>query len=94
MVLPADDHARVLTERHAVGRRILELRLARGVTQERLGERVRLDRRTISETERGMRDSTLGDLTRIAAALDVPTWTLLWDRPDSAMSAPGSPGGP
>ena len=57
--------------RKLVGSRIRELRRARGLTQESLGERAGLSYKFIGEVERGMANPTLDTLASIAMALDV-----------------------
>lgn len=56
----------------AFGERIRNLREQRKLTQERLGELARLDRTYVSGIERGIRNPSLRNIGRIAAALDVP----------------------
>jgi len=73
-----------------VGRRIAELRAARGITQEGLAERARVDARTIQRAEAG-RHLTLVLLIRLAEVLDVPM-TVLFEEPRAR--APRSPGRP
>lgn len=60
----------MLTHQQAVGAAVRDLRLDRGVSQERLGELAELDRTYISGVERGVRNPTIGTLWRIADALD------------------------
>ena len=71
-----DEHQ--LEQRRQVGERIRRLRAARGLSQERLGEAVGLDRRTIGGYEMARSAPTLDDLTAIARALDVPLVNLFW----------------
>ena len=52
-------------------------RKARGLTQEELTRRTRVDRSTISLLENGVRDAHFGTIRRLAAALDVPVAQLL-----------------
>lgn len=56
----------------AVGKRIRELRLARGITQEGLGERARIHTKYVGSIERGEVNLTVSTVERIAKALDVP----------------------
>jgi transcriptional regulator with XRE-family HTH domain len=57
--------------RKQVGARLRELRLARGLTQEQLGERAGLSYKFIGEVERGIGNPTLDSLANLAAALEV-----------------------
>jgi transcriptional regulator with XRE-family HTH domain len=57
--------------RKQVGRRVRELRHARDLTQEQLGERAGLSYKFIGEVERGIGNPTLDTLASVAAALDV-----------------------
>jgi transcriptional regulator with XRE-family HTH domain len=60
-----------------LGRRIRELRLKRGLSQEALANASSLDRTYISSVERGHRNASLLTLHRIAAALEVEPAELL-----------------
>ncbi|HEX6212401.1 MAG TPA: cobalamin-dependent protein [Methylomirabilota bacterium] len=62
------------TEDHfeRLGRRIQELRTARGWTQQELAEAAQLDRTYISGLERGRQNPTLGALLRLARSLETP----------------------
>ena len=62
--------------RRHTGARIRDLRIARRLSQERLGEASGLDRRTISLIERGEMSPTLDSLIRITTALGVPLRSL------------------
>ena len=62
----------VLLQRRLIGTRLRSLRMARGWSQEQLGERAGLDRRTISSIELGSRSPLLDHLFLIADALGVP----------------------
>src|SRR5271157_4007720 len=68
------DDARFL---QALGFRIRELRLARGLTQEQLGERCELHRTFIGSVERGERNLSILNLRLIARVLRVPLAELL-----------------
>lgn len=59
-----------------MGARILALRRQADLTQERLGERSGLDRRTIGRVENGLVPPTLDQLGAIARAIGVPLWRL------------------
>lgn len=70
--MPADPQPdRVLTRRRAIGARIRTARLAEGLTQERLGELVDADRKTINRIEYAISDPSLSLLIRIADAIGV-----------------------
>jgi transcriptional regulator with XRE-family HTH domain len=73
-----------------VGRRIAELRAARGITQEQLAERARVDARTVQRAEAG-RHITLALLIRVAEVLGAPM-VALFQAPQAR--APRSPGRP
>lgn len=55
----------------ALGRRIQVLRKGKGLSQERLAERLGMDRVSIGYVEQGRRSPRLSTLYAIAAALDV-----------------------
>ena len=55
----------------AFGQRIRQLRLAKGLSQENLGELCSLDRTYISGIERGRRNVSLRNIALLAEALDV-----------------------
>lgn len=55
-----------------LGQRLRDLREARGLTQEQLGERAGFTGKYISEVERGLRDLPLSTLRAIAVALGAP----------------------
>jgi transcriptional regulator with XRE-family HTH domain len=57
--------------RRRVGKRVKELRLARNLTQEQLGERASLSYKFVGEVERGVGNPTLDTLASLAAALGV-----------------------
>lgn len=59
------------------GRRLRELRLDAGISQEELAARAELDRTYISSCERGRRNVSLLAIYRIAGALDVSPGCLL-----------------
>lgn len=58
-------------DRGAFGRRVRELRLARGYSQEELAERSGLHRTYVSSLERGQRNVGLDNVHALAAALGV-----------------------
>lgn len=56
----------------AVGRRIRELRLARGLTQEAVAAKAQIHTKYYGALERGEVNLTIATVERIASALDVP----------------------
>lgn len=62
----------VPTRRQAIGDNVRAERARQKVTQERLAERVGLDRKTISRIENGAHSTLLDHLLLIADALGVP----------------------
>lgn len=60
-----------------VGRRIAELRVGRGDTQESFAEKLRLSTRYVQNVEQGRENLTLASLLRFADALDVSPSDLL-----------------
>lgn len=63
---------RELSGRRAIGDRIRQARLWRNLTQERLAELARLDRKTVGRIELGETAARVDWLIRIADALQVP----------------------
>jgi transcriptional regulator with XRE-family HTH domain len=61
----------------AFGRRIKTIRSAQGISQEQLGQLAELDRTYISGIERGLRNVSLINIERLAAALEVEPAELL-----------------
>jgi transcriptional regulator with XRE-family HTH domain len=59
------------TARLAFGQRVRELRLARGISQEKLAERAGLHRTYVSSLERGQRNVGLDNVHALARALGV-----------------------
>lgn len=72
---PPDEHQ--LAERRRVGETIRQIREARGLSQEKLGAAMGVDRRTLSTYEVGAVPITLDRLTAAARALGVESWQLL-----------------
>ncbi|MFE2969942.1 helix-turn-helix transcriptional regulator [Streptomyces sp. NPDC059340] len=64
--------ARVLARRQAIGDHVRAARTERKLTQEKLGEMVDLDRKTISRIENGAYATLIDHLILIADALNVP----------------------
>lgn len=73
---PSPEHA----GRRAFGRRVRELRLARGLSQEELAERSSLHRTYVSGVERGLRNVGLDNIHALARALAVPTSAMFEER--------------
>ncbi|EIK46379.1 transcriptional regulator, XRE family [Cellvibrio sp. BR] len=61
----------------AFGRRIKTIRSEQGISQEQLGQLAELDRTYISGIERGLRNVSLINIERLAAALKVEPAELL-----------------
>ncbi|WP_426405323.1 helix-turn-helix domain-containing protein [Streptomyces sp. R-07] len=70
--VPHEQPQWVHDQRRVLGRRIRDLRIHRGHTQEDVVEMTDIDRRTFQRIEAGESDPRYGDLLRIARALDVP----------------------
>lgn len=65
-------YSSVLQLRRHLGTRIVDMRMARGWTQEQLAERTGLDRTTISSVENGTHATLIDHLALITDALGVP----------------------
>lgn len=68
--------------RDILARNVRLLRAERGLSQEALAFESEINRTYLSDVERGRRNVSVDNLSRIAAALDVPVWRLLQPRPD------------
>lgn len=66
-------------DRVEFGRRLRELRLARGMTQERLAELAARDRTYISQAERGFCNPSLTTISALARVLGVKKSDLIGD---------------
>lgn len=66
------------------GRRLKELRLQRGLSQEKLSEIAGLDRNYVSEAERGRANPALMTIGRLADALGVDDVALIADTTDAS----------
>ena len=75
---------------HAFGKAMQTLRKALGLSQEKFGFEVGLDRTYISGIERGVRNPSLKNIVKIAQALGVTPARLLQD---AATHVPASKGG-
>ena len=62
----------VLTRRQAIGDNVRAARTGRKLTQEKLGELVGLDRKTVNRIEQGTHATLIDHLLLIADALDMP----------------------
>jgi transcriptional regulator with XRE-family HTH domain len=62
--------------RAALGRRIRELRQAKGISQEALADLAGIHRTYMSDVERGERNISIDNIAAIASALGVRTATL------------------
>jgi len=60
-----------------VGKRIREIRLAKGISQERLAHEIGLHRTYVGSLERGERNPSLQVVSRLAKLLEVSTDRLL-----------------
>jgi transcriptional regulator with XRE-family HTH domain len=77
----------VVDLRPALGRKVRELRDARGLSQEQLAERASMHWTYISGIERGRRNPGLNALAQLAGALGVTLVDLLRDlKPTKALS--------
>jgi len=63
-----------------IGLSIRSRRRARGLSQESLAALAQLDRSYMSSVERGLRNISVLNLARIAAALETSVWELLGSR--------------
>lgn len=72
----------------AFGLTIREIRNRRGVSQENLALQCGLDRTYVSGIERGVRNPSLTNILKIAAALDVRPSELFAEMPATQGSAP------
>lgn len=74
---PADQPPWTRERRQAIGRRLQDARRNAGYTQEQLGERLDVDRRTIQNWEYGRTDLTVGHLLLYADAVGVEARDLI-----------------
>ena len=65
--------------RAAFGHAVRKLRHSKGISQEKLAEIAEIHRTYIGDVERGVRNVSLLNMSRIAVALDVPLSTLIRD---------------
>ncbi len=64
-------------KRVPLGRRIREIRMSKGFTQEKLGSKADISYKFVGEIERGMQNPSFDTLEKIANALDVELFDLL-----------------
>ena len=76
--------------KRTVSERIKHLRLAQGLTQERLAFDCEIDRTFISQIERGVGNPSLKTLCRIADRFAIPVWVLVGANPETAPISSGS----
>jgi transcriptional regulator with XRE-family HTH domain len=69
-----------------IGMTIRSLRRQQGLSQKALADLAHIDRSYMSSIERGLRNISLLNMARIAAALDVPLWDLVHG--DGVFSSP------
>jgi transcriptional regulator with XRE-family HTH domain len=74
-----------------IGLTIRALRHERGLSQEALAELAHIDRSYMSGVERGLRNVSVLNVARIAAALDVPVRDLVGPREIVRSIAPAAP---
>ena len=70
---------------HAFGKAMQALRKAKGLSQEKFGFEVGLDRTYISGIERGVRNPSLKNIVKIAQALGVTPAKLLHDAEEHVL---------
>lgn len=73
-----------------VGRRVAEARVARGITQEALAERLDVGVRYVQAVEAGRQNLTLRNVALFAAKLRVPP-AALFEPPTTKAPRPGRP---
>ncbi len=60
-----------------MARNVRLLRAERGLSQEALAQEAGVNRTYLSDIERGTRNVSIDNLSRLAKALNVPVWSLL-----------------
>jgi len=68
--------------RKIVGKNLRKYRKASGYSQEALAGEIELHRTYVSGIERGIRNPSVESLAKLATALDIPAWKLLYDGRD------------
>lgn len=96
MLAPSVDRARVdlAAVLFDVGRRVAELRTAKGLTQEQLSEASGIDVKNIQKIEGGVFNLTIRTLVRLGDAMELPDLQEFFDAPESRAVRPGRPKGP
>lgn len=79
--------------RELVGRNVRRIRVAKGISQERLAFDSSVDRSYLGGMERGEENPTIDVLDRLAATLGVPLRELFADQDGSAPPTEGLPRG-
>src|SRR5262249_54992942 len=74
--------------RKFLGQRLRALRKQRALSQERLGDRSGLSGKFIGEAERGGRSISIGRLSRVSVALEIPLRELTDVRADKPSAVP------
>lgn len=77
--------------RRNVGLRIVELRRAKKITQEKLAERISMDTRDLRRIEAGQVNVTIDTMVKIAGALEVRTAELFQATSAKPDRRPGRP---
>lgn len=73
----------------AFGDAVRKLRVARGLSQEKLAEHAGIHRTYIGDVERGIRNIALVNMHRISAALGIPLSSLIHDMEKITTREPG-----
>jgi len=68
--------------RKLVGKNLRKYRKASGYSQESLAHEIDLHRTYVSGIERGIRNPSIESLAKLAKALGIPAWKLLYDGRD------------
>ena len=74
--------------REFLGQRLKQLRIERGYSQEKLGQRAKLSGKFIGEVERGEKSISIDSLYRVSVALEVPLKQLTDVRPGKRAVVP------
>lgn len=100
MTKPADQKQQALNEATAeerdrlqvtFGAALRDLRLAQGLTIEKLAERAELHTNYVGSVERGERNISLFNIWRLALALNLPPAELMQELPTHRLREPGPP---
>lgn len=74
--------------RHVLARNVRLLRAQKALSQEALAFASGVNRTYVSDLERGLRNVSMDNISRIAIALGVPAWRLLQSQPSSEDVSP------